>query len=448
MSRRLCFVLMPFGKKPAPSGGPVDFDGVYRDLIAPAIIEAGLKPLRADEEVTGRITHEPMFERLVLCEYVVADLTTANANVFYKLGFRDAVRPGSTVLIFAESLGRLPFDAASLRALPYRLTTDGLPADAGGARVALLGRLREVQEAVTDRTIFQLLDGTVAPDVAHLKTDVFRKRAQYSAQIKERLAAARSRGVEAIRKAEEELGDLKEVEGGVVIDLYLSYRAVRAWQQMIDLVRKMPPPLAETLLVQEQFALALNRAGRGEEAERVLVRLIKKRGPSSETSAILGRVYKDRWEAARAAGNTLLAGALLDKAIEAYLHGFEADWRDPYPGINAATLMELKEPPDPRRLQIIPVISYAVDRRIATGELTGGADYWDYATRLELAVLAKDEARAEEALARAVATVREPWEPETTARNLRLVREARERRGEVLPWAREIERAIEERARR
>jgi hypothetical protein len=446
MSRPLCFVLVPLGKKPAPSGAPVDFDAVYRDLIAPAIIEAGLEPIRADEEVTDRIIHKPMFERLILCEYAVADLTTANANVFYELGFRYAVRPWGTVLIFAEGLGELPFDVAPLRALPYRLTTDGLPADAGGARAALAGRLREAQEAVTESPIFQLLDGMVAPDVAHLKTDVFRERVQYSAQMKERLALARSQGVEAIRRAEEELGDLKEVESGVVIDLYLSYRAVKAWQAMIDLVKKMPPPLAETLLVQEQFALALNRAGRGEDAERVLTQLIKKRGPSSETCAILGRVYKDRWEAARAAGNVILARGLLDKAIAAYLHGFEADWRDPYPGINAATLMELKEPPDPRRLQIISVVSYAVERRIATGELTTGTDYWDYATRLELAVLAKDEARAAHALARALANVREPWEPETTARNLRLIREARERRDEVLPWAREIEGALEKRA--
>jgi hypothetical protein len=56
---------MPFGKKPAPSGAQVDFDAVYRDLIAPAIAEAGLEPLRADEEVTGGIIHKPMFERLI-----------------------------------------------------------------------------------------------------------------------------------------------------------------------------------------------------------------------------------------------------------------------------------------------------------------------------------------------------------------------------------------------
>jgi hypothetical protein len=33
-----------------------------------------------------------MFERLLLCDFAVADLTTANANVFYELGVRHAVR--------------------------------------------------------------------------------------------------------------------------------------------------------------------------------------------------------------------------------------------------------------------------------------------------------------------------------------------------------------------
>ena len=47
--------------------------------------------------------------------------------------------------------------------------------------------------------------------------------------------------------------------------------------------------------------------------------------------------------------------------------------------------------------------------------------------------------RAAEALPDALASIREKWEPETTARNLRLIREARERRGESMPWAKKIE---------
>ena len=293
--------------------------------------------------------------------------------------------------------------------------------------------MREARKAVTDSPIFQLVDGF--PEIDHTKTDVFRDRVRYSAKIKERLARARKDGAEALRAVEKELGKIEDLESGVVIDLFLSYRAARGWEEMIDLVDRMSPPLAATVMVQEQLALALNRAKRGEEAEKVLLDLLEKRGPSSETYGILGRVYKDRWEGALQDGEQFLARGLLDKAIEAYLSGFEADWRDAYPGINAVTLMELKEPPDPRREQLIPVVAYAVERRIAAGK----PDYWDYATRLELAVLAKDEKAAMAALGDALASVREPWEPETTARNLRLIRDARQRRQEDVPWEKVIE---------
>jgi hypothetical protein len=102
------------------------------------------------------------------------------------------------------------------------------------------------------------------------------------------------------------------------------------------------------------------------------------------------------------------------------------------------TEMELKEPPDPRRHKLVPVVRYAVERRIAAGR----PDYWDRATLLELAVLKQDEQAAGAALADALANVRETWEPETTARNLRLIAEARERRNDPVAWATEIEETL------
>ena len=122
----LCFVLMPFGRKSDGAGGSIDFDAIYAQMIAPAIRAAGLEPIRADEEVGGGIIHKPMFERLILCEYAVADLTLANANVFYELGVRQAVRPYSTVLVFAAGT-RLPFDVALDRGLQYSLTRPASP---------------------------------------------------------------------------------------------------------------------------------------------------------------------------------------------------------------------------------------------------------------------------------------------------------------------------------
>ncbi|HEX8815095.1 MAG TPA: TRAFs-binding domain-containing protein, partial [Terriglobales bacterium] len=83
----------------------------------------------------------------------------------------------------------------------------------------------------------------------------------------------------------------------------------------------------------------------------------------------------------------------------------------------------------PQTHDINPVVRYAVSRRIA-----GQPDYWDYATLLELEVLANREDRAMSALANALASVREAWQPETTANNIRLIRTVRAGRSDLQPW--------------
>ncbi len=421
----LCFVLMPFGSKPAGDGRLVDFDAVYQQLIAPAVQAAGLAPLRADEEQAGGVIHKAMFERLILCEFAVADLTSANANVFYELGIRHALRPAATQLLFAEGRGQLPFDVGLLRGLPYRLGEDGRPSHVEEDVAALTAKLKAAREHLTDSPLFQLVEGF--PDIQRLKTDVFRERVQYAEDFKTRLADARRQGPEAVAAVEAALGDVALADAGVVIDLMLSYRAVSAWQRVVDLVARMAPPLAVTVMVREQLGMALNRLGQGEDAERVLTTLIRERGASSETCGLLGRVYKDRWQAALKAGHSARAQGVLKQAIDAYLQGFESDWRDAYPGINAVTLMELQTPRDPRQAALLPVVQYAVERRMAGGQ----PDYWDHATRLELAVLARQPEAARQALADALAHLREPWEADSTAKNLHLILQARETRGEA-----------------
>ncbi len=440
---------MPFGKKSDEMGFEIDFDAVYNDLIKPAINEVGLEPIRADEEQAGGIIHKSMFERLLFCDYAVADLTTTNANVYYELGIRHAYRPRSTVLLYAEGR-RLPFDTALLRTLPYVLANDGKPQNPDSFKKILIEQLNEAKKVtvqdlgeVVDSPIFQLIEGYPKPKpIDHSKTDVFREQVQYSNDAKQRLTEIREdqnkksqEKVEALKAIEKELGNIEDVESGIVIDLFLSYRAVAAWGNMIELVEKMPKPLSTTVMVQEQLGLAFNRAEQGNQAELVLTELLERRGPSSETYGILGRVYKDRWKTAWENGDKVLAPALLKKAIDAYLKGFEADWRDAYAGINILTLMEAQEPPDERREKLMPVVDYAVDRRMATGK----PDYWDYATKLEIAILNKDEAGAMDALGEALTAVREAWEPVTTADNFSLIHRIREARGEDVSWLIDIE---------
>ncbi len=444
---QLCFVLMPFGVKTGPDGKKIDFDKVYEQLIKPAIAAAEIEPLRADHEEAGGFIQKPMFEALLLCQFAVADLTYANPNVFYELGIRHAVRPWSTVPIMAEG-GRLPIDVDALKTVFYKIGADGLPApDSLKASAEIItSMLREAKSGVLkDSPIYQLIDYYPQPQLDHEKADIFRDQVKYSRRLKDELLAARTKkdgALEALQAIEGKLGDLTNAESAVVVDLMLSYRGRKAFKQMIELIERMSPPLQQTVMVQEQYALALNREKKTDRAERVLLDLLEKRGPSSETYGILGRIYKDRWDEAKKAEDDLLAGGLLDKAIGAYLKGFESDWRDAYPGINAVTLMELRDPPDPRRLDLIPVVRYSVERRIAKGN----PDYWDHATLLELAMLAADPQKAAAALGDSLAAIRESFEPDTTARNLSLIVEAKRKRNELAPWMEKIVQKLAERA--
>ncbi|HLH11055.1 MAG TPA: TRAFs-binding domain-containing protein [Methylovirgula sp.] len=421
--RAVCFVIMPFGRKPDASGREIDFDLVYKEIIEPGVGDAGFEPVRADEELHAGLIHKAMYERLMLSEYAVADLTIFNPNVYYELGVRHAVRPQTTVLMAADA-SRLPFDVGHLRTLPYRLDEKGRPKEAAAARAALAKRLDDCKRhGEADSPLFKLLDGFKPAEIEHAKTDTFRQQVTYSRELKAKLAAARAlkknEGVAALDLIRAELGDISTVEAGVAIDLYLSYRAASAWERMIELYNAFDPVLRHSAMAREQYAMALNRIGHRDEAEKVLSDLIEERGASSETYGLLGRVYKDRWDAAKKTED-FAAPAWAEKAIEAYLRGFEADWRDAYPGVNAVTLIALTDPENPRIAQLAPVVRYSVERKIARGQ----ADYWDYATLVELAVIAGQLNEAMKLLPNALVHLKEGWNAETTARNLSLIRDA------------------------
>jgi uncharacterized protein DUF4071 len=437
MPSRLCHVLMPSGTQ-SVAGRRIDFDAVYRDLIGPAIAAAGLHAERTQQTPTAGIVPDAELEQIMLCDCAIFDITAASASTLYALGARRTLRSGSTLVVYARSVCRLPLDAELWRRVPYELSAEGGVGDAQTSARALADMLVSAGSRPDQNPLYRLVDGTSAGDLERLKTDVFREMVEYSAPIKQALERARHQGADALRVEQRKLGDLAHAEVAVVIDLFLSYRAVKAWPDMIALVGEMAPALAASTMVQEQLAFALNRAGRGDEAEGILHRLIERRGDNSETCSLLGRVYKDRWQAVLREAGRQAAAPLLEQAIEAYLRGFEADWRDAFPGINAITLMEFREPPDPRRQRLIPVVRYAVERRIAVGQ----HDYWDHATLIELAVLARDAAAAQAALHDALSCAREVWEPESTARNLSFIRELRAQHGEGLAWVENIETAL------
>jgi tetratricopeptide (TPR) repeat protein len=435
--RPLVFVAMPFGKKLDQSRSyEIDFDRIYEKGIRPAAVRFPVDIIRADEERSGGVIHKPMFERLLLAEIAIVDATTHNANVFYELGVRHAARPRSTIIV-STSEGPLPFDIAMIRTVPYKLergvlTDENAAAFADALSLRLERALSDIQRPEDDSPLFQLIPKFPGIELPHEACEGFRDRARYVDAIRDRLAAARALGgqaaVEKIRQIEDEIGKNSPSNAELAMDLILAYRGLdvrEGWEGIVRLVESLPKPIRESsATMREQYGLALNRLykfNKGDERRRalqVLTSIVDSQGDSPETCALVGRIYKDQYNEAIAAGAELKASGFLEQAIEWYRRGFNADPRDYFPGVNAATLLAIQNTDEAReelRL-LVPAVSFAVAR---LGGLKS-SDYWQVATVLELAVLGAEWEGARRAFSRILTLDPDPMQCNTTAGNLRL----------------------------
>lgn len=108
LKKDICFTLMPFGGW---------FDSYYEEIYKPAIIKAGLEPLKADDLYRPSAIIHDIWECIQKSKVVVADLTGKNPNVFYEMGLAHArILP---VILIAETLEDVPFDLRGLRVIIY-----------------------------------------------------------------------------------------------------------------------------------------------------------------------------------------------------------------------------------------------------------------------------------------------------------------------------------------
>ncbi|MBL8341508.1 MAG: hypothetical protein JNL30_08570 [Rubrivivax sp.] len=148
------FIIRGFGKKKDRDGHEFDFDRVEAELIRPAMARCGLAGgTTATEEDSGNI-REDMFALILEADVVICDITVHNANVFYELGIRHALRKKHTVLLRGnQSTDVTPFDLSTDRYLAYDLANPAAALDA--LANTLEASLRTTRE--TDSPIFLLL---------------------------------------------------------------------------------------------------------------------------------------------------------------------------------------------------------------------------------------------------------------------------------------------------
>jgi len=456
-----CFVITSFGEKPNLKDlqskfdsrnvneplQKINFDKIYEDLIAPAIRQAELEPLIEREESNMGVIQKTMYEKIILCEFCIADLTNANPNVYYELGMRYAVKPFTTIPIIASSHFPLPFDIGFNRTFAYQVDAAFNLVNKEKDTAALAALLRTARQTrSTDSPLYDLVNGIAFQNsVAHEKTDVFRDRVDYDENIKKQLAYARNVYDADERKAKQLRIDAinaiiakyqppENMETAILVDIMISFRDVHAFDEMLAFIKSLPRYVFKTVMMQEQYAFVLNRnAGKKipadevmiTEAETVLKELENSGKASSETYGIWGRIYKDKMDRAYTPGSLGKAKVFLAKALSMYKKGFEADIRDAYPGVNYITCLELSGDRK-TALRLIP----AVENAVVTKLNRKTPDYWDYATLLELAVIESRFAEAEDFFWQANALSPKQWMVETTRNNLEKIIAFRKERGE------------------
>ena len=92
------------------------FDTFYREVIKPQA-EKLYDVVRIDEKSGPGVIFQDMQREISQSDIVIAEITPANPNVFYELGFAQAL--GKPTILLAQRGGKLPFDIASYRVVFY-----------------------------------------------------------------------------------------------------------------------------------------------------------------------------------------------------------------------------------------------------------------------------------------------------------------------------------------
>ena len=333
------FIIRPFGTK-----NEINFDAVEQNLIDPALNRL---------EITGRTTMEirrqgnirvDMFQRLLTADLVIADISIHNANVYYELGVRHALRGRHTFMIRGRGAGiktdEVPFDIKTDRYLTY----DGVN-PAASLDELVEGLRQTINSEAHDSPVFQMLPDLAEQDRARflpIPRD-FREEVERATEKKElgdlELLAAEARGfeweIEGLRLIGRAQFELKAFEGARV-----TWEGIRR-QYELDVE-------SNTMLGTIQ-----QRLGDLTSSDQALKRVISLTGLDDERRAevrsLLGRNAKSHWTAEwrQAASEPerqqrALRSPYLDEALEAYEAAFNEDLNHYYSGLSTLATLTIQ----------------------------------------------------------------------------------------------------------
>jgi tetratricopeptide (TPR) repeat protein len=413
-TRPHAFVIMPFGQKKSADGQLIDFNAIYQDLIKPALEEAGFDPFRADEETVSGDILTDMFQELLLADLAVCDMSIDNANVFYELGVRHAMRKRGVIHI-QSGRSYMPFDVFNVRTIPYHTGGDGKPDSKhlDKDKQALIRCARDTWASDRDTVhspIFNLLTGLTEPERKSLRTPLATGFWREYNEWKQRVTVARrQKRIGDILLLTEEISNplIKEEAIG---EAGKALKSMRRHELALQQYRKGLELNPRNMEFRREEALHLNRMGYVDEAIVKLESLLHDEPGDSEAIATLGRIYKDMWgdfwegveDNEERLKEAFDASHWLMMSIQTYLKGYYSDLNNYYPGINALTLSIILEhladkfdeegDPDIKAIRaLLPLLKGSLQFTLEKMAREETSDYWSLVSLAELQVMTGDD---------------------------------------------------------
>jgi nucleoside 2-deoxyribosyltransferase len=109
------FVLMPFDKA---------FEDIYRLGIKETATKLDMLAERVDEQIFQEGILERIYRQIELADFIVADMSGQNPNVFYEVGYAHA--RGKLCILMTKSASDIPFDLKHHRHIVYGSSIAGL----------------------------------------------------------------------------------------------------------------------------------------------------------------------------------------------------------------------------------------------------------------------------------------------------------------------------------
>lgn len=93
------------------------FDSVFQYVIKPIVEGLGHKCIRVDNIFQVGSILKDIYESIRNADYIIADISLPNPNVYYELGFAHALN--KKVILITKQIESLPFDLKHERVIKY-----------------------------------------------------------------------------------------------------------------------------------------------------------------------------------------------------------------------------------------------------------------------------------------------------------------------------------------